>query len=419
MFGVALGVMTLIIVLGVMNGFEKDLKGALQGANGHLSLTSIGSISWEGDNDPAFDALKNHPDVLALSPYTTSQALIMGPFKPVGALVKGIQIDTEPKVSELYHFLRSHGFEVKRDNRKGKSALSEKEIKKAQGILNSLRPHRREVTNQAGETQNKRVTGIILGSQLARNLGAEIGSFVTLVTPKERATAFGPLPRAKKFYVVGFYESGLMGYDEALALVDLEIAQKLEQAPGQISGLTLRLKNGADSEDVKASLKKHYPFPYHLVSWKDQNKNLFAMFQLEKMGLAIVLTLIILIAAFNIISSLVILVMEKKKDIAILKAMGAKDSSIQWIFFRQGAVIGLAGTLVGEILGILVCFIIQNFDVIDVPAGVYVGNRIPMHVEYWQLGLIAFVSLVICFTVTLFPARKAASTDPVAALRSE
>ena len=143
------------------------------------------------------------------------------------------------------------------------------------------------------------------------------------------------------------------------------------------------------------------------------------MFQLEKIGLAIVLTLIILIAAFNIISSLVILVMEKKKDIAILKAMGAKDSSIQWIFFRQGAVIGLGGTLVGEILGILICLVIQNFDVIDVPAGVYVGNRIPMHIEYSQLALIAFVSLVICFTVTLFPARKAASTDPVEALRNE
>ena len=416
-FGVALGVMTLIVVLSVMNGFEKDLRHALEGANGHLNLSGFGPLAWS-EGAPAFAPLLKNPEVETASPYLTTQALLMGPGRPQGALIKGIDIKTEPLVTELLFFLKDNDLENRQDRRTQDKALPEAEKKKSMDILAQLPPHQ-ETIMEGSQSLSTPVTGMILGSRLARALGVGKGDFVTLVSPNERITPFGPMPKTKRFYVVGFFESGLMGYDEVLALVDLPVAQALESRPGMITGLTIRLKAEVDSEAAKEHLKAVYPFPYHLTSWRDQNKNLFAMFQLEKLGLAVVLSLVILVASFNIISSLVILVKEKQKDIGILKAMGASDGSVQKVFFYQGAVIGLTGTLIGEILGILVCQVIARFEVIEVPAGVYVGNRIPVSLEWGQIGLIAVVSLVICFSVTLWPSKKAARLDPVEALRND
>lgn len=210
-----------------------------------------------------------------------------------------------------------------------------------------------------------------------------------------------------------------MGYDETLALVDINIAQKLFKMPNEISGLTIRVENESLPDQYKDKLQKVLKFPFVVSTWSDQNKNLFAIFRLEKLGLAVILTLIILVAAFNIISSLVMMVIEKTKDIAILKAMGASDSSISKIFIWQGAVIGLAGTVIGEALGLITCWVIHNFEIIDLPSGVYVGNRIPMHIEVWQVSLIAIVSLLICFTVTVLPSRKAAGLEPAEVLRAQ
>ncbi len=412
-----MGVMTLIVVLSVMNGFERDLKRALQGANGHLILQSYSGMPW-GEEKEFYRPLREHPGIEAYAPFATSQALLMGPGKPQGALIKGIDRKKEPLASQLIHFLRLESFLVRRDNRVQGQANENQQVL-AQKILQGLPPHEVASRDDQGKIRPQRLAGIILGSQLARNLDVDIGGFVTLVSPAERMTPFGPMPRAKKFVVVGLFESGLMGYDEVLALVDLSVVQALEKSPGKIGGLTIRVKPGADPDEVQKDLQEAYPFPFHVTSWKEQNKNLFAMFRLEKIGLAVVLTLIILIAAFNIISSLVILVKEKRRDIAILKAMGATRQSIQTLFFYQGAVIGLTGTVIGEILGTSICWVLSHFEVIEVPAGVYVGNRIPVHMEFWQLSLIGVVSLVICFSVTLWPAKGAADLDPVETLRYE
>ncbi|OGH00236.1 MAG: hypothetical protein A2600_07105 [Candidatus Lambdaproteobacteria bacterium RIFOXYD1_FULL_56_27] len=417
-FGVALGVMTLIVVLSVMNGFERDLRAAIQGANAHLTLYKFGTkgLVYE-EGSPLLSKLLAEPQVKAVSPFTTNQALMMGPGRPQGSMIKGIDPKLEPAVTQMDFFIRTRLFEVKRDN--SQRSNNEDEIRVARQILAALAPSDKEWFDEDGQKKVSHLAGVILGSQLAKNLGVGIGEVVTLMSPEERLTPMGAMPRAKRFRVEGFFESGIMGYDEILAFIDLQVAQNLFKMPGQVTGLSVRLENGDQADEVKAKLADSFEFPYALSSWTEQNRNLFAVFRLEKIGLALILTLIILIAAFNIISSLVLLVVEKSRDIAILKAMGAKNSSIKRIFVYQGTVIGLAGTLLGMVLGLALCWVISSFDVIDIPPGVYVGNRIPMYVESWQIMVIALVSLLICFSVTLVPSQKASALDPVEGLKHD
>jgi len=408
--------MTLIVVLSVMNGFERDLRAAIQGANAHLTVYRFGSKGID-QIEERMAKLASAKGVEAVSPFTSHQAMLMGTGKPQGSMIKGIDVTLEPQVTKMDFFIRTRLFESKRDN--SLMQADPQQAQMARQILTDLAPSEKKWTDEEGQEHSSFLAGILIGSQLAKNLGVGIGEVVTLVSPEERITPMGEIPRAKRFRVEGFFESGIMGYDEILAFVDLKTAQKLYRMGDRVTGFALRLDDGERAPEVKKALSDDFPFPFALASWTEQNKNLFAVFKLEKIGLALILTLIILIAAFNIISSLVLLVIEKRKDIAILKAMGAQSGAIRRIFVYQGTVIGLTGTFLGILMGLLVCWAIASFDVIEIPAGVYVGNRIPMYIETWQVGLIAVVSLVICFSVTLIPSRKAASLDPVEGLKYE
>lgn len=417
--GVAIGVTALIVTLSLMNGFEKNVSEALQGVGGHLTISTMKTtgIAWEKDS-PLLNTIKETINVEAIAPFTANQAMLMGPNKPAGTYIKGISPMKELEVSNLTNLIRTELFEVKQ-----KRALTpqekEEKRKKTIEILSKLPAHYEMIPNQDGKMVRKKVSGILIGSQLARNLGIDINDWVMVISPEERVTPMGNMPRAKRFKVVGFFESGLSTYDEVFSLIDLKESQKVFRMRSNITGLSIRLKDQNKADLEKEKLSEPLSFPYYITSWLDQNKNFFMIIQLEKLGLAIILTLIIVIAAFNIISSLVMLVIEKTKDIAILKSMGVSDNSIQKLFMIQGAVIGLTGTVLGEILGLGLCWIIARYDVIDIPPGVYVGNRIPMHVEVWQVALIAVVSLLICFVVTIFPAHKAARLNPVKGLHDE
>ncbi|MCP4294987.1 MAG: FtsX-like permease family protein [Proteobacteria bacterium] len=417
--GVSLGVAALIIVLSVMNGFEKDLKGALEGANPHIMIQSmVSSEIPEEDLDLLRKPFKDNDQVKGIAPFTTSQALIMGRDKPQGSLIRGIDPVQELKITRMERYVRTRLFDDKQQQ-----DLTDKEREderqNVKSILTSLSPHIEILQNKEGKQIKKRVSGIIIGTQLAKKLGVQVNQWVTVLSPEERITPMGNMPRAKKFKVVGFFESGLMGYDEILAYIDYKVAQKVFRMQNEVSGLSIALVDGSQANRVKELMKGQIEFPYLITTWTDQNKNLFAVIQLEKLGLAVILTLIIVIASFNIISSLVMLVIEKNKDIAILKSLGASNRSIRKIFILQGSVIGLTGTIIGEILGLLLCWIISSFDVIDIPPGVYAGNRIPMHVEPWQLLLIAIISFLICFLVTIMPSQKASNLDPVEGLKNE
>ncbi|PCI30315.1 MAG: lipoprotein-releasing system transmembrane subunit LolC [SAR324 cluster bacterium] len=417
--GVALGVAALIVVLSVMNGFERDLRGALRGANPHLTVYSMMSEGITGPESKTLEAkIREAIQVEEVAPFTTSQALIMGRNKPMGSLIKGIDAQKEPQITRMNFFVRTELFEVQRQ-RDQTPEEKKAEEERAQKSLDLLAPHYEMVARPNGKLRRTKVSGIIIGSQLAKNLGVTINDWVTVISPEERITPMGNMPRAKKFKVVGFFESGIMGYDEILSFVDLKSAQKVFGLKDKITGLSISLADGDMAEEYKKDLQKSVKFPFTITSWIEQNKNLFAVIQLEKLGLAVILTLIIIIAAFNIISSLVMLVIEKSKDIAILKSIGATNSSIRKIFMYQGSIIGLTGTVIGEILGITLCWIISEYDVVDIPSGVYIGNRIPMYIEPWQLVMIALISFMICFIVTIFPSLKASKLNPVEGLRNE
>ena len=418
--GVAVGVMSLIVVLSVMNGFERDLRGALQGASGHLTIYTFAADGIHTlEQTPLEQDIKDNLKVIAMAPFISQQGLIMGRQKPKGTLVKGIDYKKESEVTQMDHFIRSKLFDIKRDNSSNDKSLKEKEKNEVLLIMERLKPHSLEIKDKSGQLKKITASGIIIGSQLAKNLGVEINDFVTLVTPEERITPMGNMPRAKRFIVVGFFESGLMGFDEILSYIDIKEAQKIYRMQNRISGISIKIEDPENADVAKEILKEKIGFPYIVISWIEQNKNLFAVFRLEKLGLAIILNLIILIASFNIISSLIMLVIEKNKDIAILKAIGATNKSIRNIFIIQGSIIGLTGTIIGEILGIGLCWIIASFDIIDIPPGVYVSNRIPMYIEIWQITLIAVISFLICFFVTIYPSQKAAKLDPIESIRND
>lgn len=407
--GVATGVMALIVALSVMNGFERDLKGALQRVNGDLTIYSLSPNGFKWENKtPLIQKVENSDLVDAYAPFTQHQAFIMGNHKPKLTLIRGIDINLEPRVTPIEFFVRTESFESKRDN----TRVSKSDLEEKRKILNKLIPYH-------SEQDNRKITGIIVGSQLAKELGVDVGDWVTIMSLEARITPMGDMPRAKKFQIVGFFESGMPTADEYFTVIDIGVAQKVFKMGNKISGLTLSVEERSKADTYKEKLKETIGFPYIITTWIDQNRNLFAMFKIEKFGLAVILTMIILIAAFNIISSLIMLVIEKNKDIAILKAMGAKDSSIRQIFMMQGIIIGLTGTVIGEILGLAICWVVSKFEIIEIPAGVYVGNRIPVHVEIWQISLIALISFLICFVVTIFPSRKASKLDPVQGLRND
>jgi lipoprotein-releasing system permease protein len=418
--GVAVGVTALIISLSVMNGFEKDLKESLQGINGHITVYTFTSngFEWKSDSNIGTKIAKIVP-VDAIAPFTQHQALIMGSNKPQGTLVKGIDVDKEMEVSPLGFMLRTKSYEVLRDKSEYKDKNNNQLLEKARKILEQLKPHSELKIDSQGNTRKVTVTGIIIGSQMARKLNVRINDWVKIVSPEERITPMGKMPRAKRFKVVGFFESGIMGYDEVYSMIDIGIAQKLYRMENNISGLTIKLKESSKADEYKDILQEKISLPYIFSSWQDQNRNLFAVIQLEKVGLAVILYCIIIIAGVSIISSLIILVIEKNKDIAILKAMGATNRSIHQIFIYLGTTIGIMGTFIGMVLGLIACYVIGNYNIIDIPPGVYAGNRIPMHVEVWQVLMIAAVSILICFIVTIFPSRKAAKLDPVIGLKNE
>ncbi len=418
--GVAIGVMVLIVALSMMSGMEKDMMGALKGANSDMTVYSYSpeGFTWSSYRS-LVTLIEEKIDIKAYAPFTQHQAFIRGKEKPLGTLIKGIDVAREADATPIHFFVRTESFEIKRDNTVMDKELAEFERSEAQRILSQLAPHFETHTDTDGNQRRSKVHGIIVGSQLARNLGVGIDDMVTIVSLETRITPMGEMPRAKRFKVVGFYETGLMGYDEIFSIIDIKIAQKMFRMSGKINGLVISLEKAEKADAFKEKLQREIGLPYFFTSWQDQNKNMFAVFRLEMMALAIILTLIILLASFLIVSSLVMLVIEKSKDIAILKAMGAKDSSIRKIFIFQGTLIGLAGTVIGVVLGLTTCWVIGSFDIIDLPPGVYPANRIPMSVEAWSIGLIALVSLLICFSVTIIPSQKASKLDPVEGLRNE
>ena len=392
--GVALGVMALIVVIAVMSGFGKDLRDKILGTNSHVVVTNVTQTGMV-DYETIMEKVVKVEGVKAAAPFILNQVMLAYGDNAVGVVVRGVDADREAGGSDL-----------------------EKNL--VQGSLKMLeRPDK--------SSGKPRRDGIILGKELARRLGVQLEDAVSMVAPASRMTPMGLIPKIKLFLVVGFFESGMFEYDSNLAFISIHSAQKFFAMKGKVSGIEIRVVDIEQADQVAAGIQDSLGFPYFARDWMRMNKNLFSALRLEKIVMFIILILIILVAAFNIVSTLFMVVMEKTKEIAILKSMGASRSSIMKIFSFQGLIIGVTGTMIGCIGGFTVVpnlneivGLIENiFGITAFPSDVYYLDKLPSEIQYFDSFLIVVFSIIICFVASLYPAWRASRLDPVEGLRYE
>ncbi|MCA1960765.1 MAG: lipoprotein-releasing ABC transporter permease subunit [Desulfomonile sp.] len=379
--GVMLGVMTLIIVLGVMNGFEKDLKEKILGTVSHLVVMSHSDrlvTNWSAlmERIGTFDGVK------ATTPYVYGQAMLSTRGRVRGVIVRGIDLDTAGKVISLPRYLVS-------------------------GRIDQLAASQDDVP------------GIIIGKELAAANSLRTGDLVQLISPQGKRTPLGAVPRVQTFRVVGVFKSGMYEFDGNLVYMELPQAQKFFEMGDGVTGIEVTLDDIYRAPKLGERLSKALGAPYWARTWKDMYINLFSALKLEKIAMFIILTFIVLVAAFNIIISLIMLVMEKSRDIAILKALGATSGRIMRIFIAQGMVVGVVGTLLGAVAGLAGSALLARYPIIELPPEIYTISTLPVSVDGMDVLMICAVALTICFLATIYPSLRAARLAPVEALRYE
>jgi len=385
MLGIALGVMALIVVLSVMNGFEKELRGRILGMVSHVTVSSYdGQIKdWPTLNEQ----VKANPSIIGTAPYVEAEAMLSNRSSVSGAIIRGIDPALEPTVSDIHKHMQFGTF----------SDLKEGEY------------------------------GIILGSVLAGSLDVVPGDRVTMITPQSTASPVGFLPRLRRFKVVGLFEIGIHDYDRVTALIHRADASKLFRLDGDVSGLRLKLDDIDKAPQVRRELRDTLSFDYWISDWTLRHANYFKAVQTEKTVMFIILSLIVAVAAFNIVSTLVMVVTDKQSDIAILRTIGVSPASIMWVFMVQGTIIGLIGTLAGLGSGVLIASYIdviipaleQFFHTQFLPTGVYQISDLPSELQQAQVIKISVLSFFISMIATLYPAYRASKTRPAEALSYE
>ena len=392
--------MALIVVIAVMSGFSKDLRDKILGTNSHVVVSNMNRDMIENYED-VLEKIRKVEGVIAVAPFILNQVMLIHGDKVSGVVVRGIDPEREGTVSDL-----------------------EKNMI-AGAVLDLKMKSRFEKDDKPSEKRKR--DGIILGQQLARLMGAVLGDIVSMVSPVSRVTPVGLIPRMKLYKVVGIFESGMYEYDANLSFVSLESAQKFFSMKAGVSGIEMRVDNIEQAGVIASEIQKKLGFPYLVRDWMRMNKNLFSALKLEKIVMFIILVLIIFVAAFNIISTLFMLVMEKSKEIAILKSMGASRISIIKIYSYQGLVIGFVGTLLGCAAGFsivpnlneIVGLIESLFGIVAFPSDVYYLDRLPSDIQYMDSFLIIIFSILICLIASLYPAWRASKLDLADGLRYE
>ncbi|MDZ4187265.1 MAG: lipoprotein-releasing ABC transporter permease subunit [Hydrogenophaga sp.] len=385
MLGIALGVAALIIVLSVMNGFQKEVRDRMLGVLSHIEVFEPGGQAIPNLAD-TLAAIERHPEVLGAAPFVGAQALIARGEDMKGALVRGIDPALEPKVTDLVAEL-------------------------ADTALPRLVPG---------------AFGVILGGELARSLGVGMGDTVTLIAPSGQVTPAGVVPRIRQMTVVGVFDSGHFEYDSALALLHIEDAARIFRVEGA-TGVRVKIKDLHAAREVAISIASELDPGLLVRDWTRQNRTWFAAVQLEKRMMFIILTLIVAVAAFNLVSTLVMTVTDKHADIAILRTLGASPQSIMAIFMVQGAMVGIIGTGLGLLLGLGVAF---NIDTLVpaleralgasfLPQDIYLISRMPSDPQQSDILPIALISLALSFVATIYPSWRASRVNPAEALRYE
>jgi lipoprotein-releasing system permease protein len=399
-FGIFLGVAALIIVLAVMNGFEEDLRTKILGIRSHIELTTDINGPMK-DYQKVRERIAGVEGVVASTPYVYSQAIIRNGNGVAGLVIRALDTQSAFKVINL-----------------GK-------IK--EGNLEYLNKVPREIALNYKSDDGALPEGIVIGKEMARNLGIFIYDTITIISPVSISTPMGMVPRMAKFIVVGIFESGFYEYDTNLAYLSLKSCQKFLQMGDTVTGIDIKVNDIYKADIISRKIQSKLGFPFWTQNWMQMNKNLFSALKLEKRVMFIILSLIVLVAAFNIISALIMIVMEKNKDIAILKSMGATSRSIMNIFIYQGLIIGVIGTFLGCIVGLTVALNLQKaslfvekvFRFKFLPGDVYYLSELPSKVNYGDVVIIVIGTLLICFLSTIYPSLRASKTDPAEALRYE
>jgi len=382
MLGIGVGVMALIVVISVMNGFEKELRERLFGMVSHVTISNPKSSLKEWRT--LREDLRNNDAIIGSAPYVKAEVMLSNLSSVSGAIITGIDPEFEPQVSEIHQHMTF-------------------------GELTDLVPEK---------------YGIVLGSGLANSLDVVPGDRVTMITPQASASPVGFSPLLRRFKVVGLFESGVLEYDRSSAIIHSEDASQLLRLDGGVTGLRLKLQDMDNAPLVRNQLKKHVSLDYWVSDWTVRHSNLFKAIQTEKTVMFIILSLIVAVAAFNILSTLVMVVADKQADIAILRTIGMSPTSIMWVFMVQGTVIGVFGTLLGLGSGVLIASYIdviipvleQFFQTQFLPSGNYSLTDIPADIHNSDVIKISVLSFLVSLLATLYPAFRAAKTRPTEAL---
>lgn len=386
--GVMIGVMTLNVVMAVMTGFEEVLRDRLLGINAHIALVKPGDTLTEYGS--LLDQVRQERGVVAATPSVYGQVMITAGSRVSGVVVRGIDPDRVGKVIDIQRFIK-------------------------EGSLGALKVAR--TVDIDGRSMS--LPGVIVGSRLAAQLGVTLGDPVQVVSPLGTPTAIGVVPKVRRFFVAGLFDSGMHEYDATLVYMSLADAQRFFELGERVSSIEIRVEDVYRAAEVARGIQRRLGLPYWAEDWSRLWPNLFSALRLEKTVYFLVLLLMVIIGAFNIISTLIMVVMEKKKDIAILQSMGATRRSIRKIFLIKGSVIGAVGTLLGVLLGYGLCLLIERYQFIELPKDVFLISTVPVRIYLSNFILVAAASLLVCLLASIYPARHAAKLDPVEIIRYE
>jgi lipoprotein-releasing system permease protein len=379
--GFILGVMALIIALALMTGFQEDIQSKILGASAHVILYPTGSRGIR-DYHNTIDVVRKNSEVVSASGVIYGKVMIYTSGGAEGIVLKGIDPTREKTVTDLTSSLDSEALKALNDSNQDRDP-------------------------------------IVLGVDLANTLHAQSGEIVTLVSPEALLTPLGLMPKFKKLRIVGTFQSGMYEYDQNWALVSMKTAQRLFSLGDSVTLIEARIKNIHDATKVSDQLQKQLGSRFLVDNWINQNRSLFSAMKLEKIMLFITITLIVLVAAFNVVSTLIMTVLDKHKDIAVLMSMGATTKQIMRIFMIQGVLIGIAGTFIGALLGIVTSWVMDHYKIIQLPLDVYFIPYLPFHLRTEDIFMITGTALLISFLSTLYPAIRASRINPTEALRYE